>query len=46
MLIGKRFVYTTSSFALVGALERFLGVSHALEPLLSGIDFLHDRALA
>ena len=42
MLIGKSFVHTPSSFALVGALERFLGVSLAFGLFLGGIDFLHD----
>ena len=42
MLIRKSFVHTTSSFALVGALERFSGVSQASGPFLGGIDFLHD----
>jgi hypothetical protein len=31
-------VHTTSSFALIGALERFSGVSQAFGPFLGGID--------
>jgi hypothetical protein len=46
MLIRESFLQTTSSFVLVGALERFSGVSQAFEAFLGGIDFLHDRALA